>query len=180
MRKPFVTLVAILALGVVILGASSRAGAQATPAAGGGASHPAHIHNGTCAELGDVVQPFSNVSAEAMNNSTPMAAAMVGSSAAIPVLSSVTTVQMALQDILNGDHAINVHESAENIGNYIACGNIGGMVMGGTDLAIGIAPLNDSGYSGAAWLHDNGDGTTTVNVFLMEGGMMHDMGTADH
>jgi plastocyanin len=169
MRKPFVTLVAILALGVVILGASSRAGAQATPAAGGGASHPAHIHNGTCAELGDVVQPLSNVSAEAMNNSTPMAAAMVGSSAAIPVLSSVTTVQMALQDILNGDHAINVHESAENISNYVACGDIGGPMIGDTDLLFGMAPLNNSGLSGVASLHDNGDGTTTVYVYLTSG-----------
>jgi hypothetical protein len=33
------------------------------------------------------------------------------------------------------------------------------------DLFIGLAEQNDSGYSGTAWLHDNG-GSTTVTVFL--------------
>ena len=33
---------------------------------------------------------------------------------------------MSLDDLLAGDYAINVHESAENIGEYIACGDIGG------------------------------------------------------
>jgi hypothetical protein len=38
--------------------------------------------------------------------------------------------------------------------------------MMGSDLALGLGELNGSGYSGVAWLHDNGDGTTTVTVFL--------------
>jgi len=82
------------------------------------------------------------------------------------VLSSVTTVDMAIADILNGEHAINVHESAENIGNYVACGDIGGVMIGQTDMLFGMAPLNNSGLSGVASLHDNGDGTTTVYVYL--------------
>ncbi len=46
-------------------------------------------------------------------------------------------------------------------------------MMGASDLAIGLATLNDSGYSGVATLHDNGDGTTTVTVYLTHaGGMM--------
>jgi hypothetical protein len=49
---------------------------------------------------------------------------------------------------------------------YIACGDIGGPVMAGTDLAIGLATQNASGHSGVAWLHDNGDGTTAVYTFL--------------
>src|SRR5262249_37713045 len=35
-------------------------------------------------------------------------------------------------------------------------------------LVIGLGELNGSGYSGVAWLHDNGDGSTTVSVFLTE------------
>ena len=76
---------------------------------------------------------------------------------------------MAVEDILGGDHAINVHESAENIGNYVACGDIGGLMIGTTDLLFGMAPLNDSGLSGVGSLHDNGDGTTTVYVYLTSG-----------
>ena len=104
-----------------------------------------------------------------MNNGTPMAMDMMGSANAIPVMSSVTTVDMALSDILAGDHAVNVHESAENIGTYIACGNIGGAMIGDSDILFGMAPLNNSGLSGVASLHDNGDGTTTVYVYLIEG-----------
>jgi hypothetical protein len=91
---------------------------------------------------------------------------MMGSASAIPVLSSVTTVDMSLSDILNGEHAVNVQESAENIGTYVACGDIGGTMSGQTDLLFGMAPLNNSGLSGVASLHDNGDGTTTVYVYL--------------
>ena len=45
-------------------------------------------------------------------------------------------------------------------------------VTAAADLVIGLGTLNDSGYSGVATLHDNGDGTTTVNVYLMHAGGM--------
>ncbi|MEA2529329.1 MAG: hypothetical protein QOG89_973, partial [Thermomicrobiales bacterium] len=38
----------------------------------------------------------------------------------------------------------------------------------GADLFVGVGELNDSAYVGIAWLHDNGDGTTTVSVFIAE------------
>jgi len=90
---------------------------------------------------------------------------MVGADTAIAVESSETTIQSSLQDLVSSPHAIVVHESAANIQNYISCGDIGGMMMG-SDLAIGLGALNDSGESGVAWLHDNGDGTTNVAIFL--------------
>jgi plastocyanin len=91
----------------------------------------------------------------------------VGQASAIPVEASVTTVPLALADIVAGEHAINVHASADDLGTYIACGDIGGTTIGEADLPIGLAELNDSGASGVAWLHDNGDGTTTVSVFIV-------------
>jgi hypothetical protein len=145
------------------------------------ASHPAHIHAGTCAEPGEIVFPLSNVGGDYQMDGTPMAGMeMTGAESAIPVESSVTTVQAALADIVAGGHTIVAHESDENIQNYIACGDIGGIMFGTSDLPVGLGPVNDSGYSGIAWLHDNGDGTTTVTVFLthsgeMMGDDMHDM-----
>jgi hypothetical protein len=158
----------LLSLGVVL--APRGVSAQDMAMAG----HPGHIHSGTCAELGDVVFPLSDVSASWLVDGTPMAGEdMMGGSDAIPVMVSVTTVGTALADVVSGGHSINIHESAENIGNYIACGDIGGAGMGATDLAIGLGELNDSGYSGVARLHDNGDDTTTVTVYLVNsGGMM--------
>lgn len=139
-------------------------------------SHPAHIHAGTCGDgLGDVIYPLSNVSEAADSG------AMSGASDAIPVALSGTTVDSSLADLLASPYAINIHESAENIGNYIACGNIGGAMIGSSDLAIGLGELNESGYSGVATLHDNGDGTTAVSVYLIEEygemGMDMDMGS---
>ncbi len=63
---------------------------------------PAHIHSGTCAELGDVVHPLTNVEGGA----------------------SETMVAAPLADLQTGDFAINVHESEEAIQNYVACGEI--------------------------------------------------------
>jgi uncharacterized cupredoxin-like copper-binding protein len=143
-------------------------GARSGRADEGNDSHPAHIHTGSCANLGDVVAPLSDIGPSNLTNGTPVAGQTVGSASAVPVESSVTTVPMALKDIADGNHAINVHLSAEDIGEYIACGDVGGTVTGGADLAIGIAELNNSGYSGVALLHDNGDNTTTVSVYLTE------------
>jgi plastocyanin len=158
------TLAALTLAAGLITGVGSRASAHDEE------SHPAHIHTGSCPTPGDVVFPLSNVGADFSVDGTPMAGAeTVGSTSAVPVDASVTTVKSSLADLVAGEHAIVVHESAANIQNYIACGDVGGAMLGASDLPIGLAPLNDSGYSGVAWLHDNGDGTTAVSVFLTEG-----------
>ena len=174
-----------LTLGIVI--APTIASAQDAAAT----AHPAHIHSGSCAELGDVVHPLTDVSADATSDTgTPVAddafatphsmEAMaspemdtgMGTPVAGPfdvgVATSETIVQAALADLSAGGYAINVHESAENIGNYIACGDIAGTAADSGDLTIQLAALNDSGYTGTAVLHDNGDGTTTVSITLMQ------------
>jgi plastocyanin len=160
-------LAALVAAFIVVTGLVVGYQARST-SAHEGETHPAHIHSGSCATLGDVVYPLNDVGGPMMDaNGTPMAGMEMGASSAIPTDVSITTVQADLNTLLGSAYAINVHESAENIGNYIACGDIGGAVMG-SDLAIGLGELNNSGYSGVAWLHDNGDGTTTVTVFLTE------------
>jgi CHRD domain-containing protein len=63
---------------------------------------PAHIHSGTCAELGDVVYPLTNVEGG----------------------SSETDVAASLEDLQGADFAVNVHRSEADIGTYVACGDI--------------------------------------------------------
>lgn len=66
-------------------------------------AQPAHIHDGTCADLKGVAYPLSNV----VNGS------------------STTTVKaVTIDKLLGGKYAINVHESAANLGKYVACGEI--------------------------------------------------------
>ena len=136
------------------------------------AAHPAHIHVGSCDAPGDVVAPLSDVGDQYLADGEPTENVEVaGQSGAVAVVASASTVELPLADILAGDHAIVVHESAENIANYIACGNIGGNLLDGLDIQFGLTELNDSGMTGVAWLADNGDGTTTVFVFLHSGEM---------
>jgi hypothetical protein len=101
--------------------------------------HPMHLHSGTCEELGDVVEPLTNVDAEG---------------------SSVTDVALPLSDILAAQHSINIHLSADEIDTYVACGSLP------APDSIPIAELNGSGISGDATLTDNGDGTTTIDVLV--------------
>jgi len=160
---------AIAAIGSALflsLALLSGGGVQAQGEEGG---HPAHIHSGSCDTLGDVIYPLSNVGPGMVTDGTPEAGGdTVGATEDIyPVDVSVTTVDAKLSDITNGDTAVNVHESADKIQNYIACGNIGG-TMFGDSLTIGLETLNDSGYSGVAVLTADGD-KTQVTIYLGEG-----------
>lgn len=67
-----------------------------------GVPQPAHIHTGTCANLGGVKYPLTNV--------------VDGK--------STTMVNVKLSDIQTGSFAINVHKSAPEIAVYVACGDI--------------------------------------------------------
>jgi len=174
-------LIAGMALMTTVLvgtgGVISSVSAQdsATPTMAGQAMqntpHPAHIHAGTCDALGDVVFPLTDVGAD-NSMATPMATpslAMASTPEAGSTQQSTTTVDASLDDIISGGHAINVHESAERIDVYIACGDITGEVTDGM-LTVKLQELNTSGFSGQAMLTDNGDGTTTVEIHLMQAG----------
>ena len=126
---------------------------------------PAHIHAGACPAPGDVVAALTDVA--------PAGGDAQGAAAAVPVESSSTTVELGLADILAADHAFVVHASPEDMATYVVCGDIGGATMDtdmGSALAVGLAPVGDSTWSGVGLLQDNGDGTTDVDVFSAETG----------
>jgi len=181
-QHAFVASTLLFAAGLSVAPSASVAqDASGTPSTMASEAHPAHIHSGTCETLGDVVFPLSDVTHSDMMG-TPMAGMaatpMAGDDTDMEevVAMSTSTVEASLDDILAAEHAINVHESAEMIENYIACGDITGTADGDT-LEIDLEELNDSGYEGTATLMDNGDGTTTVDIMLMESGEM--MGTPE-
>lgn len=65
-----------------------------------GASQPVHIHVGTCAKPGGVVYPLTNV---------------VGGK-------STTWINAPMSTVKSKGTLINIHESAKNLGKYMACG----------------------------------------------------------
>ena len=171
---------------LVLLVPGGLAQDQATPVGGaqvGDGPHPAHIHSGTCDTLGEVVVPLNDLTGMHVGGSpvataADMMASPMAGDMGMMSQSSETVVQLPLNDILAAEHAINVHESAENIQNYIACGEITGSPTNG-QLTIQLTELNGSGFNGEATLVDNGDGTTTVTATIMQtgGGMASPMAT---
>jgi hypothetical protein len=163
-----VRMAAVLAFAALPLFASSGLAQDATPADAAATvdgPHPVHIHSGSCAELGEVVVPLTDVAERAGE--------AMGSGTGHAVKGSHTQVDMSLDDILANPHAINVHLSAEEIGTYIACGDLSGVVFEDADdgermLIVGLGELNDSGHVGIAWLSEDDDGTTEVAVNLIE------------
>lgn len=156
-----VTALAALTLTLLVPGGS----AQTPVAETAGATHPVHIHAGTCAELGEVVYPLVDLAAPAGERTGP--------ESAVPVTLSENIVDAPLQEIIDGGHAINVHLSNDEIDTYIACGDIGGVITtdegGRQEMMIGLAEQNDSGYTGTVWLGPSADGAQTeVSVILIE------------
>jgi hypothetical protein len=75
---------------------------QGTPAGG---SHPAHFHAGECGSGGGIVVPLENVDGD-----TGL---------------SVTVTKASYDAIVGGNHYLNVHASAADLGTIVACGEVG-------------------------------------------------------
>ena len=129
--------------------------------------HPSHIPAGDCSMPGEVKAGLSPVGV--VGNDAQ------GAESHTHVDLGLSTVELSLEDILAEDHSIMVHQSEDEMGTILACGSIGGHDVDGRFL-VGISPVADSGYAGIAWLTDNGDGTTAVEVTLLQTGTagMHD------
>ena len=108
-----------------------------------GVPQPIHVHSGACDALGGVEYPLTAVVDGA----------------------SVTVIDAALTSLKGGANAINVHLSGDEIGTYVACGDIPGK---GSSVTIALDELNDSGQTGAATLIASG-GQTTVVVSIAAG-----------
>jgi plastocyanin len=164
------TATALLTAALMAVGSLGGSAQDATPAGGAAHAHPAHIHVGSCTEL----DPNPAYMLTDITPAATEADAAASDVAAIPVERSVTTVDAALEDLRTGGYAINIHQSAEDIGTYIACGNLSGNLTEsaggdqGDELIVGLGELNDSGHSGIATLIGNGD-QTDVTIYLAEG-----------
>jgi hypothetical protein len=186
-------------LGAASLGTVGVAAAQeSTPMAGmemAAAAFPNHLHEGTCDNLNPEPKvPLADLAFQSMGDTgmggtatpgagmgdmaTPMAGMATGMMGGnIPVAVATTEVALPLDAIVAGGHALNVHDS-EDIGVYIACGNVAGTPDENGNLFIGLGELDGSGYHGVAWFLGEGD-QTTVTVFLTQDAGMMTGGDAD-
>jgi hypothetical protein len=165
-----------LLMGMLFVGGSPVGAQEGTPLASpvaATAGHPAHIHEGTCDTLDPApAYPLEDVRLPEDEGATP--APMGRMAQRHEVETSSTVVPVPLDDLLAAPHAINVHQSAEQIDVYMACGEIAGVVRphlrisAPGALVIPLREQSDSGYAGMAWLQPNGD-ETIVTIFLAQG-----------
>jgi plastocyanin len=131
-------------------------------------SHPAHTQTGTCEQPGEIVSTLSPVSSTYDVDGVPMMVpGVVGSPDGVEIEYSSTTLPTTLAQIVAGQYIVDVKVSEEDQAHSVACGAIGGLMLGTSDLPFGLEPIDGSGHYGTAWLHDNGDGTTTLSVTLI-------------
>ncbi len=162
-----------LLVGSLTIGGAGIALAQDDTSGEGVHSHPAHIHLGDCGNLDpNPAAPLNNITARSADeddddDDTDLAPQGVLTAPAV-LYSETDDIELSFRDdVLASSHSIVVHESEENIQNYIACGEIGGVVVDG-ELVISLRPLNDSGYTGIVKLDEDDDGQVDVEVYLAE------------
>lgn len=159
---------ALIVGSVLTLGIGGAVLAQeATQAPEAIVTQPAHIHNGDCANLDpNPAVPLNDVGPRLKDDKLPTADDIKGSLTAAPVeYSESEDLDIKFDDLFSTAHAINVHESAQNIQNYIACGDIGGPVID-DKVYVGLVSLNNSGYSGIAIVEKQGDDKSKVTIYL--------------
>src|SRR3954454_22575528 len=149
-----VTTVALLLtlLGGPLLMGSSGLAQEASP------PRPSHIHNGDCDELGEVIQP--------LNSLTVPSGPVAGNADAVVAEAAFPNLPISFTDLLATDHAVKVHLSKAQIQFYLACGDIGGALDADGALIVGLKELDNSGYTGIAYLVPAANGSTNVSVLI--------------
>lgn len=138
----------------------------------GASAHEAHgkpalLQTGTCDALGGAAFTLIGVGAEEDADGLPIApATTVGPESAAVLSTSTSTVDVTVEQIVDGGHAIVVYASDEEMDNPIACGAVGGIQLG-DDLVVGLDPVGDDGMSGVALLRTSGT-QATVTIVLSE------------
>ncbi len=121
----------------------------------------AHIHAGTCDELGIVVYSFANARSYRLEPTSDDRG---------PVELLVGSAGVEMPDLFIEPFSIHVHESDLNKQNYIACADIGGQPDApwteADGLVFELVEQQDSGLAGFASLRQGPDGTTDVSIFL--------------
>jgi plastocyanin len=123
-------------------------------------SRLAHIHAGTCEELGIVVYSFPDLKTYRLDE---------GEEAGVGAIELITgTTQTPLSGLFGEPFSVHVHESSQNKQTYIACSDIGARPAEPWTEAEGLTlravEQRGSGYSGFTTLRPTADGGTQVSM----------------
>lgn len=127
------------------------------------ASYPASFYAGTCADLD------AATSAEPLTDLVLIDGDHMGSPDALVAATSYSVVPVSMTDITGGQYAIAVMDEGQQV---IACGDIGGPPAQNGALSVGLAPVDDSGAAGTAYVAPLDGGQVAVSAFLVPEGLV--------
>ncbi|MBA2276239.1 MAG: hypothetical protein H0W06_00630 [Chloroflexia bacterium] len=81
------------------------------------------------------------------------------------MLTAVIALDSPLDEVTNVPHVVAVHQSPDEFGTVIACGDIAGSVVENV-LIIPIRPVNQGTIAGTATIQEE-DGSLTITVVLV-------------
>lgn len=118
-----------------------------------GMMHPAHIHNNTAVEGGDIAFTFNPVDGNTGISATNIAALD-------------NDVAFLYIDIIDFDGYINVHESDMSLGTIVAQGDIGQNELSGVSTSYVLNEVDTSGISGTATFYGRNNGEALAVIAL--------------
>ena len=133
---------------------------------------PIFLYAGSCDDLGDIQWPLNYLMSPGGEEG--------GSSDSDRTEYSFTAnVPLTIDLMLEGDFAINVHESNENLDNLIACGNIGGVADAVGQLVVGLREEGGSDVTGIVVMSPSPAVSTMtyVSAFITGVGLGDEIGT---
>lgn len=116
-----------------------------------GAEYPAHIHDNTVVEGGDIAVPFNNVEGASGGSET--------------VVSEVNNTQITFDDLIAFDGFVNIHDP-DDPSIIVAHGDIGGNALTGESITYTLEEASDSGISGTVVFKERINGNTLATIEL--------------
>jgi plastocyanin len=120
--------------------------------------YPVAIHQGSCDDPAE--QPSFDLGEAALAGILDEGEDQEfrGPGDAVPVIIGNYIIQANYDTLLDEQsHVVAVHRSADEMGDLVACGSLGGVVDAGR-LTVGLEPLDDSGVRGVAVLDEDAEG----------------------
>jgi hypothetical protein len=126
---------------------------------------PVVIVAGTCADVTSATEIVAELS-----DAVVLEGDAEGSAEAIQAATSYTLVQIPLGTMLGADHVLAVLD--EDGQTVLACGAIGGVPDGQGAFTVGLAPVDESGVAGTAYLATRAGNATGISIFVVPDGLM--------
>lgn len=138
-----------------------QASPGATPAAA--VPHPVAVHEGTCQS--PTAEPAFDIGETAPFGEQAEEPQDLGVTEQPRVLYASSEIDMSMDDLTGSPHVIAIHQSDDQFGTLMVCGEIAGTADGGR-LAIALYPATGQSHAGVAILEEDDD-VVQAEVFLI-------------